>query len=405
MFNITWTDNKEKYDRIMYVDNLTINPELPKNINTNMLIKGDNYPVLYKLNGLYKECVDIIYIDPPYNTGNEFTYNDSFGKRKEKHDSWLSFMQRRLSLAKSLLSKTGCIFIAIDQSELYVLKLLCDTVFGEDNFVNDFMWLHGKGKKDRWSRTLQQHTLCYAKDKKKLGYFREIEESNWADTNADNDPRGNWFSGSISFNEKRSNKEHKNFYTITSPSGVVWERQWQVSRKEMDELLKDNKIYFGTSPAFDKVPRVKIFNNENKEVIPRNIINSVETTREAQKHLDNLLGGKGAFDNPKPVSLITHLIEITNMKKDAVVLDFFGGSGTTFEAVCELNKRDEGNRKLIIVQKDEKCVEKKQFPSQQYKETSTIHFDTIFDICKARIEKVCSLYNESLTVYSLEGDD
>lgn len=331
------------------------------------LIKSDNLDALKKMlaQGM-GGTVNLIYIDPPYNTGNAFTYNDSFDDA-----AWLEFMKVRLELARELLAESGCIYIAIDQSELYELKILCDGIFGKSNFINDFMWLHGKGKKDTWSRTLQQHTLCFAKNKKKLKPFREVEYSSWATKNVDDDPRGAWFSGSISFTEKRSNPNHHNYFSVTSPGGVVWTRQWQCSKAEMDELIADNRIYFGQGPEFAAVPRVKIFNDEPTEVIPRNIIEEVESTRSAQNHLDELLGEKGLFDNPKPVSLISHLIEITQMPKDAVILDFFAGSGTTFESVCALNKKDGGNRKCILVQKDE---------------------NGIFEICRRRCDAVAKLY-------------
>jgi len=358
---LTWEDVPEIYDN---QDSPKI--DFPGN---HTLFIGDNYPTLRGLvaTGLK---VNLIYIDPPYNTGNDFTYNDDFSTSHDRHSAWLSFMNRRLELARQLLCDDGCIFIAIDQSELYTLKLLCDLIFGEENFVNDFMWLHGKGKKDTWSRTLQQHTLCYAKSKKKLKPFREIEYSSWAKKNVDKDPRGNWFSGSISFTEQRSNPNHHNYYSITSPSGKVWTRQWQCSRQEMDELLADNRIYFGPAPDFSAVPRVKIFNDQPEEVIPRNIIEEVETTRSAQNHLDELLGVKGAFDNPKPVDLITHLVEITQMPNNATILDFFAGSGTTFEAVCQLNKKDNGKRRCLLVQKPENGIE---------------------TICATRCKKVCEL--------------
>jgi len=346
---------------------------------THILIEGDNYPVLQKLKSTLSGKINLIYIDPPYNTGNDFTYNDDFSVREasgaggqDKHSAWLSFMARRLRLAREFLVKSGCIFIAIDQSELYTLKLLCDQIFGEENFVNDFMWLHGKGKKDRWSRTLQQHTLCYARDKKNLPEFCEIQRTGWAKTNADNDPRGNWFSGSISFTEKRSNPNHKYFYTISSPGGKVWTRQWQVSQEEMQKLIDDKRIFWGTAPAYDKVPRVKIFNGAESEVIPRNIIENVETTRAAQRHLDELLGTSRAFDNPKPVSLIKHLIEITRQPSDSLILDFFAGSGTTFESVCALNEQDQGCRTCILVQKDE---------------------NGIAELCRRRCQKVAEKYN------------
>ncbi|MCR4947620.1 MAG: site-specific DNA-methyltransferase [Treponema sp.] len=374
---LTWTDFSEIFDDDSLLVKLDFEPVLPMAaggaLENHLFIEGDNYPVLKKLAGDFAGKVNLIYIDPPYNTGNDFTYNDDFATGQDRHSQWLSFMQRRLLAARPLLKETGCIFIAIDQSELYTLKLLCDQIFGEENFVNDFMWLHGKGKKDTWSRTLQQHTLCYARDKKQLPAFREVQSTDWATKNADNDPRGNWFSGSISFTEKRSNPNHQNYYSITSPGGKIWTRQWQTDEAHMKELIADNRIFWGSAPAYDKVPRVKIFNDEESEVIPRNIIEPKETTRAAQHHLDELLGRPGAFDNPKPVSLIKHLIEITRQPKDALILDFFAGSGTTFEAVCELNALDEGHRRCILVQKDE---------------------NGIFDLCKKRCEKIAEKYSE-----------
>ena len=235
--NLIWTDYPEQYDDDSLLAKVDFQPELPEggdgSLENHLFIEGDNYPVLKKLATAFTGKINLIYIDPPYNTGNDFTYNDDFASGEDRHSAWLSFMQRRLVAARPLLTDTGCIFIAIDQSELYTLKLLCDQIFGEENFVNDFMWLHGKGKKDTWSRTLQQHTLCYARDKRKLPAFREVEETGWATKNVDNDPRGNWFSGSISFTETRSNPNHKNYYSITSPSGKVWTRQWQTDETHM----------------------------------------------------------------------------------------------------------------------------------------------------------------------------
>ena len=377
MISFSWTDYPELYDDNSLVEAACITPPLQ---NGHTFIEGDNYPVLKKLYNSYYKKIDLIYIDPPYNTGNDFTYNDDFAMGADRHSAWLSFMSRRLKAARPLLKESGCIFIAIDQSELYTLKLLCDQIFGEENFVNDFMWLHGKGKKDRWSRTLQQHTLCYAYDKNKLKPFRENVQTDWAKKNADNDPRGNWFSGSISFTEGRSNPNHKNFYSITSPSGVVWTRQWMVSQNEMQKLIAQQRIFWGAAPAYDKVPRIKIFNEESAEVIPRNIIEKIESTRAAQRHLDKLLGEKGAFDNPKPVSLITHLLKVSCMPQDAIVMDFFAGSGTTFEAVCTLNAQDSGQRRCILVQKDE---------------------NGIADICRRRCQRTAEQYGTEINFSSL----
>ena len=379
MVTFTWDDIPEQYDNLSQVESLEFTPPFSFTKDQNYFIAADNYPALQKLAPRLKEKIDIIYIDPPYNTGNNFAYNDKFAR-----DEWLSFMSHRLHLACELLAQTGCIFIAIDQSELHYLKLLCDQIFGEQNYVNDFMWLHGKGKKDTWSRTLQQHTLCYAKDKRRLAAFKETAQTAWATENKDNDPRGNWFSGSVSFSEKRSNPKHKNYFTIKSPSGVEWTRQWQRTRQEMDALLADNRIYFGPAPEYKGVPRIKIFNEDTQEIIPRNIIDCVESTRHAQAHLDELLGHKGLFDNPKPVELISHLIEITGMRKDALIMDFFAGSGTTFESVCALNKKDGGTRHTILIQKPEPLQ-----GSSPYK--------TISDLCWARIQKNAAQFGQACT--------
>lgn len=384
MPKLTWDDFPEEFDNPSLIKNLKFEPEFSSSENQNIFISSDNYPALQKLLPIYENKINLIYIDPPYNTGNNFAYKDSFAR-----DEWLSFMNRRLQLAQKLLAPSGCIFIAIDQSELHYLKILCDQIFGEQNYVNDFMWLHGKGKKDTWSRTLQQHTLCYAKDKHQLVPFTETAKTAWATSNKDKDPRGNWFSGSVSFSEKRSNPNHKNYFSITSPSGKVWTRQWQRTREEMDQLLADNRIYFGPAPAYNAVPRIKIFNEDTQEIIPRNIIDEVESTRHAQTHLDNLLGAKGLFDNPKPVELITHLIEITAMPKNSLIMDFFAGSGTTFEAVCQLNKKDGGTRQAILIQKPEVLPEKSPYR-------------TIADLCWQRIQTNAVQYGQACKKIQLD---
>ena len=156
----------------------------------------------------------------------------------------------------------------------------------------------------------------------------------------------------------------------------------------MDALLADNRIYFGPAPDYKGVPRIKIFNQDTQKIIPRNIIDNVESTRHAQAHLDGLLGSKGLFDNPKPVELISHLIEITSMPKDALIMDFFAGSGTTFEAVCRLNKKDGGTRHTILIQKPEPL----QDPGP---------YKTIADLCWARIQKNTAQYGQPCTRFTM----
>lgn len=355
------------------------------------LFVGDNLEVMKNHYEQWSGKIDIIYIDPPYNTGNTFTYEDNFSEKGDRHTAWLSFMKERLLLAREFLKESGCIFIAIGDDELFRLKILCDEIFGEENYINNFMWLHGKGKKDSWSRTLTENNLCYGKDKRKLKSFVEVTESNWAKENADNDSRGNWFSGSISFSEKRSNKNHRNFYKIVSPSGIEWERQWLVSEDEMKKLLEDKRIYFGDAPEYKNVPREKIFNGRKTEIIPKNIIENVGSTRDAQNHLDEILGAKGVFDNPKPVGLIKHLIRITDMKNDITVMDFFAGSGTTAESVLEMNKEDGGCRKCILIQVDEKTYKVKngkEVAERGCEEAFAAGFRSIAEITRARLDAI-----------------
>lgn len=359
--------------------------------------KNENLEVLKNLQNEFSEKINIIYIDPPYNTGKSFVYNDNFGNKNDRHSKWLFFMRERLEESRKLLKKDGCIFIAIGTEEVFRLKILCDEIFGEENFVNDFMWLHGKGKKDAWSRTMEEHTLCFAKDKRFLKPFRDFEITDWAKKNPDNDFRGNWFSGSISFSEKRSNKNHGNFYEISSPSGLKWKRQWFVSQEKMNELLSENKIYFGNPPEFKSVPRIKIFNGEKNEVIPKNILDNAESTRNAQKKLDSMLGGH-FFENPKPVNLVKHLISIVDVPKNALILDFFAGSGTTFEAVCKMNFEDNGKRKCILIQKKEKTykeIDGKIVALKNAENAFKNGFKTIAEITEERIKKVCQIYNIS----------
>lgn len=344
---------------------LKLNTKLSKNIDTtkNWIIKGDNLDSLKILKNYFLEKIKCIYIDPPYHTNKKFTYSDKF----DNHNDWLSFIYPRLLLAKDLLQNDGIIFISIDDNEQANLKLLCDEIFGEKNFINNFIWLIGKGKKDKWSRTTQQYILCYAKNKSVLPAFTETKLAQGNFSNPDNDPRGAWLSGSISFDEKRSNKKRDTYFTITSPSGIEWKRQWQVeSKEEMDNLLSDNRIYFGKAPEYKNVPRKKIFPFDKNQIIPSNLLDNHGTTLSAQNELNKLFDmqpKQNIFDNPKPVKLIKHLISISTNEND-IILDFFAGSGTTGHSVLELNSENNSNRKFILCQSDEPI--KENTPAYQF---------------------------------------
>lgn len=336
----------------------------------NFLIEGDNLAALKLLEKTHKGKIDVIYIDPPYNTGKEdFTYDDAFVDVTDtyRHSKWLSFMEKRLQIAKNLLSKNGVIFISIDDHEQCNLKLLCDKIFDDDSFINNFMWLHGKGKKNKQSRTLQQYVLAYGKtNRDSLPEWTSVREAKGTFSNPDNDPRGQWFSGSISFSEERSNKNHPNYFTIESPSGIKWTRQWMCTLEEMTDYLKNNKIYFGNAPKYENTPRIKIFPSDTNEIIPDNILPNVGTTRSAQTELNKIIGTKinekgktvPKFDNPKPHELIEHLVKICSENNSITILDFFAGSGTTGHAVMKLNAEEKGvgHRKFILCTNNENDI-------------------------------------------------
>lgn len=340
----------------------------------NVYIQGDNLEVLKVLQETYLNKIKMIYIDPPYNTGNDFIYEDDYAQDYEEylaisgqidkdgnklkqnlesngrfHTDWLNMIYPRLKLARNLLTDDGAIFISIDEGEIENLKKVCNEIFNEKNYINTFMWLHGKGKKDSWSRTLQQYIVVYAKNKTMLEPWVEKKVCDYEFTNPDNDPKGPWFSGSLSFTEERSNPESEKYYTIKSPSGVEWTRQWMISKKDMDKLIATGDVSFGKAPDYDKVPRSKIRPGATIEVIPNNIIDDCNTTRGAENYLTSLFGSD-CFSYPKPYELIQKLASFMDLK-DATVLDFFSGSATTAESIMRLNiEKPESNTKFIMVQ-------------------------------------------------------
>lgn len=404
-YQFTWPDKKKSVLLANTPISAALRPCKEESVDfdhtQNLYIEGDNLDVLKLLQETYLGKIKMIYIDPPYNTGNDFVYNDDFRVESEEwsemsgdydeqgnrlvqntesngrfHTDWLNMIYPRLKIAKDLLADDGVIFISIDDKEQANLKEMCNEVFGENNFVNTFMWLHGKGKKDNHSRTLQQYVLCYAKNIGELAEWTDKSYTNYDFSNPDNDPKGKWFSGSLSFSESRSNPLHPFYYSITSPTGVKWTRQWQVPRDEMEALIANGDISWGNPVTCDGVPRQKI-RPSVIEIIPPNIIDNCGSTAGAQNELIDLLGSD-VFAYPKPVALINHLLALSTNKKD-LILDFFSGSATTAHAVMQLNAEDGGNRKYIMVQLPEKCDEKSEAYKAGYK--------TICDIGKERIRR------------------
>ncbi len=375
----------------------------------NLYIEGDNLEVLKLLQHSYLGKVKMIYIDPPYNTGNDFVYDDDFartqhnedleagnidelGNRYRKntdsngkfHSDWCSMIYPRLMVARSLLTEDGVIFISIDDHEVENLKKICNEVFGEGNYLAQVVWERAYAPINLMKHFSPSHDyiLCYAKNIEKAtcnGVARSEEADNRY-SNPDNDPRGVWSSSDISVGPAIE----ENIYTITTPSGRNVEppagRSWSLSRKAFRERLQDNRIWFGTDG--DGVPRIKRFLSELRKtgITPMTLwkCSEVGHSQDATKGLAKLFDGKKVFDYPKPVELIKRTVSLYS-DKDSIILDFFSGSATTAHAVMELNAGDEGHRKFIMVQLEEKLSES----NEGYK----MGLRTICDAAKERIRR------------------
>lgn len=375
----------------------------------NLYIEGDNLEVLKLLQESYLGKVKMIYIDPPYNTGNDFIYADDFKMESEEwkvesgewseegdrlfkntdtngrfHSDWCSMIYSRLLLARNLLTDDGVIFISIDDNEQENLKKICDEVFGGQNFVAQLVWERAFSPKNdaRFISNSHDYVLMYAKNITQfvIGRLPRTEEANARYSNPDNDPRGVWMSSDISV--KTYNAECD--YPITAPSGRVIEppagRCWSLSKKAFLERLQDNRIWFG--PDGNGVPRIKRFLTDLKHegMAPTSIMffKDVGHSQEGAQEVSKLLDG-GFFSGPKPQRLMQRLLTLANLKTDSVVLDFFSGSASTAHAVLSKNAEDGGHRKFIMVQLPEKCDEKSEAYKAGYK--------NICEIGKERIRR------------------
>ena len=345
---------------------------------THILIEGDNYHALTCLNYTHKGKIDVIYIDPPYNTGEgDFVYKDKRildkfpdGTNVPKdhplrHSYWLSFMHKRLELAKNLLSDKGVIFISIDDTEQATLKLLCDNVFGEKNFIANIIWQKkfSRANDALYFSTMHDFILCYCKkhissnpNGWKIGLLPRETVNPKGYSNPDNDPRGLWTSTILS---AKSGSDAL-LYEIETPSGGKVlppnGRYWSCSRETFEKWKSENRIWFGKNGK--AAPRKKTFLSEVQEGLrPNTIIFQEEggNNQDGKQELKDIFGGKSMFDSPKPVKLISLLLKIAN-GKDLKILDFFAGSGTTMHATIQLNEEDGGRRQCITVQQNENNI-------------------------------------------------
>jgi adenine-specific DNA-methyltransferase len=365
----------------------------------NVYIEGDNLDALKLLQESYLNKVKMIYIDPPYNTGNDFIYNDNFvmdsdeydeetgavdeyGNRRFKnnkergryHSDWCSMLYPRLKLAHNLLREDGVIFVSIDDNEVHNLRKMMDEIFGE-NCTELYVWdVREEGNMPKTARHTvrkeHEYILTGIKNKDLVNYnkyseYKYIDNEEWG--NADNDPRGDWMSGNISRNQIKSTTGDK-YFEIKTPGGSSYKRNWKITEDEYHELLKDNRLYFGKEG--NGVPRIKVFKNEPVESIQSSIFSDLQSSQTARSQINGLIG-KVEFDHPKPVSLINRLATICT-NKDDIILDFFAGSSTTAHAVMQLNAEDGGNRKFIMVQLPEPCDEKNEAYKAGFKNISEI---------------------------------
>jgi len=350
---------------------------------TNILIEGDNYHALSVLNYTHQGKIDLIYIDPPYNTGNkDFIYNDKFVDAEDpyRHSKWISFMEKRLMLAKHLLKKDGVIFISIDDNEQSQLKLLCNEVFNERNFVATIIWQRAYSPKNQSKRISVDHEyiLAYAKNIEFLDFklLPRTEKMNARYKNPDKDPRGNWKSGDLVASEER----RYGHYIITGPHGNKFDappgKHWSFGQETMMEYLRDKRLYFGKDgKAF---PSLKQFLNEVQQGRKASTLffhDQAGHNDEAKKELKEFFEqSEDLFSTPKPTRLIKQLMSLLN-NNNAVVLDFMAGSGTTGQAVLDLNKEDGSSRQFILCTNNENSI--------------------CSDVCYPRIKKVITGYKTS----------
>ena len=335
----------------------------------NIIVHGDNLEALKALLPQYEGKVKCIYIDPPYNTGNEgWVYNDNvndphirrwLGKvvgsevdDLTRHDKWLCMMYPRLVLLQKLLSDDGAIFISIDDIEQANLRLICDEIFGKTNFIAQVIWERAYAPVNLKKHFSESHDyiLCYAKsiDKLTCNGLPRTSEANDRYSNPDNDPRGVWTSSDMTVGPVVEEK----MYDIIAPSGRVLRpasgRCWLFTKERYEEMRGDNRLWFGEDG--NNMPRVKKFLSEVKQgITPMTIWKYTEVghSQDATKRLKEIFDGKAVFDYPKSVDLIKRCFELYS-DKDSIILDSFAGSGTTAHAILNLNNQDGGNRRFIL---------------------------------------------------------
>ena len=417
-YELNWAGKTEARREIQKTSSHTLRPDANNPAHAqHMLIEGENLEVLRVLQKSYYGKVKMIYIDPPYNTGNDsFVYPDDYSetldeyqkrtgeksaegylnkqslwKKNSKesgqyHSAWLSMMYPRLYLARNLLRDDGVIFISIDDNEAANLKLLCDEIFGGENFVDVVIWEKRYSPQNavQWFSEVHDYVIVYAKNKLNWqpNLLERTEEMNARYRNLDNDPRGDW--KPVDSTAQGGHGTAGQFYTFTAPNGKQHNppsgRCWLYTHEVMQKMVADNRIWFGADG--NNMPAIKRFITEVKQGMACKTLwryEEVGHNQEAKKEIKELFDDTTPFETPKPTRLINRMLQLAT-SNDSVVLDFFAGSGTTAHSVIELNVKDGGNRQCISIQMPEVLEE----TSEAYK----AGYRTIADITRARIDKV-----------------
>lgn len=426
-YQFTWPDKKKSVLLANAPINKTLRPCREESVdfdNTeNLYIEGDNLEVLKLLQETYLGKIKMIYIDPPYNTGNDFVYNDEFGMRNEEwnevsgnydedgnqiagkleknaesngrfHTDWLNMIYPRLKLAKDLLSDDGGIFISIDDYENDNMKKICDEIFGSQNFIACVVWQRNYAPISLKKYFSESHEYCfvYAKNKVdfKMNLLPRSEKQNKDYKNPDNDPRGVWKVGNLTVGPA----VEKQIYEITGPTGKKFMPPsgycWRFTKEKFEQMRSDNRIWFGVDGNNSPVP--KLFLSEVQDgVTPMTLWTFDEAGHNqiATRELRDIFNGS-VFTSPKPIKYITRYLQI-GMNKNDIILDFFSGSATTAHAVMQLNAEDGGHRKFIMVQLPEETDEKSEAYKAGYK--------NICEIGKERIRRAGQkIRNEQLGI-------
>ena len=417
-YRFTWAGKRDAIQLLQTPTRATLTPCREESVDfdttSNIFIEGDNLEVLKLLYKPYFGEVKAIYIDPPYNTGGDFVYSDNYkdplstylqltGQKDEEgnllttstetsgryHSNWISMMYPRLFLARQLLKDDGIIFVSIDDHEVYNLRMLMNEIFGEENMLQQIVWQRhaGGGNDSKYFAIDHEYILAYAKNEESIDKLRlSLNDEQSAEYTGEDE----WFSTLGPYKVKtflrmRPTDPRPGLqYKIELPDGTKIFDEWKWEEPRFLEAKKQNKIDFKKDKNKKWTVQYKQYLNASKRV-PRSLLTKVERNSQGKVQLRRILGENEVLNNPKPVGLIKHLLEFST-DADSLVVDFFAGSGTTAQAVLELNREDDGNRRFVMVQLPE--------PTPEDSIAKNAGYDTIADIGKERVRRVLANMQE-----------